>query len=59
VRRRKGGHGEVVAASATGIFGYAPEEPELQALLERLELDLGAESGAIECGPHILAVVRV
>jgi ubiquinone/menaquinone biosynthesis C-methylase UbiE len=52
-------HGEVVAVSATGIFGTDPEEPELRALLERLELDLGAEPGAIESGPHILAVVRV
>ena len=52
-------HGDVVAASATGIFGYRPEESELRALLERLELDLGAEEGAIEAGPHMLAVLRV
>jgi hypothetical protein len=30
----------------------------LRALLERLELDLGAEPGAIETGQHMLAVVR-
>ena len=52
-------HGKLVAASATGIFGGAPDEPELRALLERLEVDLGAEPGAIESGPHILAVLRV
>lgn len=49
-------HGEVVAASATGLFRDAPEHEEL---LARLELELGAESGAIDAGRHILAVVRV
>ena len=52
-------HGDVVAASATGIFNLAPEETELRQLIERFEIDLGAETGAIESGPHILAVVRV
>ena len=52
-------HGEIVAASATGIFGAEPPDAELRALLERLEVDLGAEPGAIESGPHILAVLRV
>ncbi len=52
-------HGEIVAASATGMFHARPDEPELRALLERLELDLGAEEGALESGQHILAVVRV
>jgi hypothetical protein len=51
-------HGQVVAAAATGMFQARPEEPELRALLERLELDLGAEPGAIESGQHMLAVVR-
>ena len=51
-------HGEIVAATATGIFHARPQEPELRELLERLELDLGAEPGAIETGQHILAVVR-
>ena len=52
-------HGDVVAVSATGMFGAEPEEPELRALVERLELDLGAEPGAAESGPHMLAVARV
>jgi hypothetical protein len=51
-------HGEVVTASATGILAAEASEPEMRALLERLELELGAEPGAIESGPHILAVVR-
>ncbi|MCW2964159.1 MAG: Methyltransferase type 12 [Actinomycetia bacterium] len=52
-------HGEVVAASATGLVTTTPEEPELRALAERIELDVGAEPGAIDIGHHILAVVRV
>ena len=52
-------HGEVVAASGTGIFPTNPDDEDLRALLERLEVDLGAEPGAIESGPHILAVARV
>jgi SAM-dependent methyltransferase len=52
-------HGEVVAASATAIFNLEPEEAELRGLIERLEVDFGAEAGAVESGPHILAVVRV
>lgn len=46
-------HGEVVAAAATGLFHGDSE------LLRRLELDLGAEPGAIDLGNHILAVLRV
>jgi SAM-dependent methyltransferase len=49
-------HGEIVAATATGLFADAPEH---QDLLAGLELDLGAERGAIDAGHHILAVVRV
>jgi len=46
-------HGTVVAASATGLFAGDSE-------LERgLELDLGAESGAVDMGPHMLAVLQV
>jgi SAM-dependent methyltransferase len=46
-------HGAVVAVAATGLFeGEAP-------FLERLELDLGAEPGAVDIGPHILAVLEV
>jgi 2-polyprenyl-3-methyl-5-hydroxy-6-metoxy-1,4-benzoquinol methylase len=50
-----GAHGEITAATATGLFTNAPEHQEL---LESLELDLGAEPGAIDAGHHILAVVR-
>jgi ubiquinone/menaquinone biosynthesis C-methylase UbiE len=46
-------HGEIVAVTATGIF---TEEGELA---EHLELDLGAETGAIDAGSHILAVVQI
>lgn len=48
--------GEVVAASATGLFADSAEHG---ALLSRLEIDLGAEPGAIDAGRHILAVLRV
>jgi hypothetical protein len=51
-------HGEIVAASAAGLIAAAPEEPELRALVERLELDLAAEPGALDAAPHMLAVVR-
>ena len=46
-------HGDVVAATATGLFHGDGE------LLRRIELDLGAEEGAIDLGNHILAVLRV
>jgi SAM-dependent methyltransferase len=49
-------HGEIVAATATGLFKDSAEHGEL---LARLELDLGAEPGAIDAGRHILAVVRI
>jgi ubiquinone/menaquinone biosynthesis C-methylase UbiE len=52
-------HGEVVAASATGLVTTTPDDPDLRALAERIELDVGAEPGAIDVGHHILAVVRV
>jgi hypothetical protein len=52
-------HGEVVAASATGLVTTTPDDPDLRALTERIELDVGAEPGAIDIGRHILAVVRV
>lgn len=52
-------HGEIVAASAAGLLKIEePEEPELRELLVRLELDLGAEPGAIDGGEHMLAVLR-
>ena len=51
-------HGAVVAASAAGLLPAEPPDPELRDLLTRLELDLGAEPGAIDVGQHILAVLR-
>jgi hypothetical protein len=51
-------HGTVVAATAAGLFAAEPAEPELRDLLARVELELGAEPGAISCGQHILAVLR-
>ena len=52
-------HGEIVAAAATGLLKIdEPPEPELQELLTRLELDLGAEPGAIDGGEYMLAVLR-
>jgi SAM-dependent methyltransferase len=50
-----GAHGEIAAATATGLF---TDSPEHQNLLATLEVDLGAEPGAIDAGHHILAVVR-
>jgi ubiquinone/menaquinone biosynthesis C-methylase UbiE len=52
-------HGEIVAASATGLVKTTPNDPSLRELAERIELDVGAEPGAIDIGHHILAVVRV
>lgn len=52
-------HGDVVAASATGLVTTTPEDADLRALAERIELDVGAEPGAIDIGHHILAVMRV
>ena len=52
-------HGTVVAATAAGLFpALYPGEPELRDLIERIELDLAAEPGALSCGEHILAVVQ-
>lgn len=51
-------YGTVVAASAAGLLAAEPAEPELRDLLARVELELGAERGAISCGEHILAVLR-
>lgn len=52
-------HGEIVAASATGLVAATPEDPDLRAFAERVELDVGAEPGAIDIGRHIIAVTRV
>jgi len=52
-------HGEVVAASAAGLFKTdEPDDAVLRDLLTRLELELAAEPGAIDGGEHILAVLR-
>jgi SAM-dependent methyltransferase len=52
-------HGTVVAAGAAGLLKIEePPEPQLRELLTRLELDLGAEPGAIDGGEHMLAVLR-
>ena len=49
-------YGRIVAATATGMF--ARDEAD-RSLLAELELDLGAEPGAIDVGHHILAVLEV
>jgi ubiquinone/menaquinone biosynthesis C-methylase UbiE len=55
-----GRHAMVVAASAAGLLGAAPEpeDPERAELLARFELELACEPGALDCGPHVLAVLR-
>jgi hypothetical protein len=53
------GHGRIVHASAAGLLpALYPEEPELRTFLERVELELVEEPGALSCGEHIVAVVR-
>jgi hypothetical protein len=49
-------HGEIVAASATGLFKDSADHEDL---LAEVELELGAEPGALDAGRHILAVVRI
>jgi SAM-dependent methyltransferase len=53
-------HGEVVAGAAAGLLrpSDAPTTPELRELLVRVELDVGAEPGAIDGGEHMVAVLR-
>jgi ubiquinone/menaquinone biosynthesis C-methylase UbiE len=53
-------HGEIVAASATGLLRPSkdPEDPALRALLARIEIELAREPGALDCAPHMLAVLR-
>jgi ubiquinone/menaquinone biosynthesis C-methylase UbiE len=52
-------HGTIVAATAAGLLPTLyPAEPELRAFVERVELELAAEPGALSCGQHMLAVVR-
>lgn len=53
-------HGEVVAAAAAGLIpDPRPDEPELRELIRTLETELCEESGAVSCGQHIVAAVRV
>jgi SAM-dependent methyltransferase len=53
-------HGEVVAVAAAGLIpDPRPEEPELRALIHRLEAELCEEPGAVSCGQHIVAAIRV
>jgi ubiquinone/menaquinone biosynthesis C-methylase UbiE len=53
-------HGDVVAGAAAGLLRPSehPSAPDLRELLVRLELDLGAEPGAVDGGEHLLAVLR-
>jgi ubiquinone/menaquinone biosynthesis C-methylase UbiE len=53
-------HGEVVAAAASGLMpDLRPEEPELQELVHQIEAELCEEPGAISCGQHIVAALRL
>jgi SAM-dependent methyltransferase len=53
-------HGEVVAAAAAGLIpDPRPDDPELRDLIRWLEAELCEEPGAVSCGQHILAAVRV
>lgn len=53
-------HGEVVGAAAAGLLpDPRPEEPELRKLIHRIEAELCEETGAVSCGQHIVAALRV
>jgi SAM-dependent methyltransferase len=53
-------HGAVVAAAAAGLLpDPRPEEPELRQLVHLIEAELCEEPGAVSCGQHILAALRV
>jgi SAM-dependent methyltransferase len=53
-------HGEVVAAAAAGLIpDPRPEEPELRELIHRIETELCEEPGAVACGQHMVAALRV
>jgi ubiquinone/menaquinone biosynthesis C-methylase UbiE len=53
-------HGEVVAAAAAGLLpDLRPEEPELRELVRRVERELCEEPGAVSCGQHIVAALRL
>jgi ubiquinone/menaquinone biosynthesis C-methylase UbiE len=52
-------HGSIVGRSAAGLLpSLYPEELELREFIERVELQLVEEPGALDCGEHMLAVVR-
>jgi SAM-dependent methyltransferase len=50
-------HGTVVAVAAAGMFRET-EDDDLE-LLTELELDFGAEPGAVDLGRHLIGVLRV
>jgi ubiquinone/menaquinone biosynthesis C-methylase UbiE len=51
-------YGTIVSSCAAGLLpAVYPEEPELREFLERVELHLVDEPGAISCGEHLIAVV--
>jgi len=53
-------HGQVVAAAAAGLIpDPRPPEPELRELIRSLEAELCEEPGAVSCGQHIIAALRV
>ncbi len=53
-------HGEVVAAAAAGLIpDPRPDEPELNDLIKWIEAELCEDPGAISCGQHIIAALRV
>lgn len=53
-------HGDVVGAAASGLLpDLRPEEPELQELVRRIEAELCEEPGAVSCGQHIVAALRL
>jgi ubiquinone/menaquinone biosynthesis C-methylase UbiE len=53
-------HGEVVAAAAAGLLpDLRPEEPEVEELVRRVEAELCEEPGAVSCGQHIVAALRL
>src|SRR4051812_25647011 len=53
-------HGEIVAAAAAGLIpDRRPDEPEVRDLISWLEAELCEEPGAVSCGQHIVAAVRI
>jgi ubiquinone/menaquinone biosynthesis C-methylase UbiE len=53
-------HGDIVATAAAGLIpDPRPDEPELRELIRRLDAELCEEPGAVSCGQHIVAALRV